>query len=72
MRLEPVLVELVWGFVAQGLVGPHGVAGVFPGQELLVQGGHLRGEVSDFVELLRMGALCPFHASVWEQSDHVR
>ena len=52
------------GEVAQGLVGPHGVVGVLPGQEVLVQDGHLYGEVSDFVELFRMGALCPLHETV--------
>ena len=52
------------GEVAQGLVGAHGVVGALPGLELLVQGGHLHGEVSGFVELLGVGALGPLHAAV--------
>ncbi len=57
----PLSDELVWGKVTEGLVGPDSVVGVLPGQELLVQGGNLQGELGDFIELLRMGALGPFN-----------
>ncbi len=38
----PLSDELVGGEVTQGLVRPHGVVGVLPGQEFPVQGGHLQ------------------------------
>ena len=56
--------ELEGGEVPQGLVGTYGIVGTFPGQELLVQGGHLEGELHDFIELLRMGTLCPLYTPV--------
>ena len=53
----PLAKELFWGKVAQGLVRSDGVVDALPGLELLVQGGHLQGELHDFIELLRVGAL---------------
>ena len=41
--------ELVRDEVGQGLLRADGVVGVFPGQELLVQGDHLLGKVGDLV-----------------------
>ena len=38
----PLSDELMGGEVAQGLVRTDGVVGVLPGQEFLVQGGHLQ------------------------------
>ena len=40
--LLPLGDELVGSEVTEGLVGADGVVGVFPGQEFLVQGGHLQ------------------------------
>ncbi len=62
--VSPLGNELVGSEVTQGLVGPDGVVDVLPGQELLVQGGHLRRELHNLIELLRMGALGPLHTAV--------
>ena len=56
--------ELMGGEVAQGLMGSNGVVGPLPCLQFLVQGGHLQGELHDFIELLRVGALGAFHGAV--------
>ena len=56
--------ELLWGQVAQGLVRTDGVVGELPGPKLLVEGGHVQGELHDFVELLGVGALSPLDTTV--------
>jgi hypothetical protein len=50
--------------VAKGLMRAHGVVGTFPGDKLLVQGGHLQGEAGEFIELLCMGTMGPLHVPV--------
>ena len=71
----PVGQELLGCEVAQGLVGTEGVVHSFPGQELLVEGGHLQREAVDFIELLRMRPLGALYTSVelggarWEDKE---
>ena len=60
----PLAKELLGGKVAEGLVRSDGVVDAFPGLELLVDGVHPQGELDDFIELLRVGALGPFHSAV--------
>ena len=65
----------MWGEVAEGLVGAHGVVDTLPSQQLPIQGSHLQGEVVDLIELLGMGALSPLHTTVelggagWEHEE---
>jgi hypothetical protein len=46
------------------LVRADGIVGVLPSREILVQSGHLQGELHNLIELLRMGALGTFHAAI--------
>ena len=65
----------MWGEVAEGLVGAHGVVDTLPSQQIPIQGSHLQGEVVDLIELLGMGALSPLHTTVelggagWEHEE---
>ena len=65
----------MWGEVAEGLVGAHGVVDTLPSQQLPIQGSHLQGEVVDLIELLGIGALSPLHTTVelggagWEHEE---
>ena len=65
----------MWGEVAEGLGGAHGVVDTLPSQQLSIQGSHLQGEVVDLIELLGMGALSPLHTTVelggagWEHEE---
>ena len=55
---------LRWGPPVQGLVGPEGVVGAFPGQEGLIEGGSLQFPAIDLIELLGVGAVGPLHMPI--------
>src|SRR3970040_1318537 len=60
----PILVELLWGPVAQGLVRSHSLVDVVPGQEGCLQPAQVGGQLLHLVELLLVGAEAPLNTSV--------
>ena len=47
---EPVLIELVWGLVPQGLMGAHSLVAPIPGQEGLLQPAQVGVQVRQIVD----------------------
>src|SRR6266851_8398267 len=60
----PSLHEFQPGEVAQGLIGAHAVAGMFPPQELAVQRRQLVGSGHHLAELFVVGAVRALHVAV--------
>ena len=64
VRVQPVLVELLGGEIAQGLVRAHGLIDSIPGQESGFQPAQVGGQFFHLVELLFVGAEAPLHLAV--------
>ena len=55
MLIEPVLIELLRGFVTQGQVRPHLLVDLVPGEESSLEPADTSGQIFYLIELLFIG-----------------